>query len=477
MREEILKRINFIFSGIVLASLAGMSRSNGASLILDPLGTDVGKKAVDIENYKEYVHQSGDQGLPGDWSEAFHRALSDNDVILLKGDQTFWSSRSIVVPAGKTIIGKGNVWLGVRDINKHVLIIGGDGVRIHGVGVTHGISDKNQYSKFSDGKGIFDARVNRNDIEINACRFKGLNKQAIANWGGGRRWIVRDCICENSGREFYFSINGSDCQVLNNKIQRTGDDAIALAANSDGNIIASNEIVMPGSWNLGGSGVRINGAHNVVRDNLISEATIFGIVLAETSDEAARPRDNVIEGNRIIGLNPSTAVCAGIGIKNAINVVLNYNKIDFSGSSAACPAIRIYGDKKISRILVDGVVALGVREFVYKQNVDLEELTLSHNVVDRCKDFFLDASKTNGLRHLSLIDNSVSNASRSAGVVLGDAGLITMTVRGHISSNSSTPLFDIGKNIVDEIDIQPGTYSSNFSLPAKRNYGVLRDSR
>lgn len=142
--------------------------------------------------------------------------------------------------------------------------------------------------------------ISSQNVDGNFARALDLGSGGTAN-----EIIVRDS--ENEGID-----PGSDCTVINCRVENTGSDAIRVTGT--GNII-SNCIVV----NAGADSIDIKDDDNIVSGNIVNDGGGSGILLDSNAD------DCVVGGNRIISTSSTGVIMRGN------NNILYNNRISDSG--------------------------------------------------------------------------------------------------------------------------------------------------
>lgn len=268
------------------------------------------------------------------------------------------------------------------------------------------------------------------DITIyNAKVFKTFQQGIDFDLTSARINIVL-CHVEETARDGIFLLNSVDSKVSLCTFVNTGDDSIAFAGQSHNAIASSNTITGAGSYNLGGSGIRINRS-GVAVGNTIKNSDLFGIICADNSvDATAKPENLKLIGNTIVGINKTGTVTAGIGFKNVTSVECIGNDIRMPSKEAH--AYRLYGETKSGRISIDGGTVDNARSVLFIRDAGADSIKVSNVTSKQCTDLaFLEA--TGAVDVLELAGNTSINTTSSG---YFRAGTNTATVGKLITRNN-----------------------------------------
>lgn len=251
-----------------------------------------------------------------------------------------------------------------------------------------------------------------NNVTFWQVRVYESARQGIRNDGGGSRWKIGFCKIERTLRDGVFLLNCNDSSVVNSWFTNTGDDSIAFAGNCRGILADGNQIIGAGSNNLGGSGIRANGAGSI-SNNTIIDSDLFGVICAVNDNiPDARPDGLFVTENTIIGINKTGVVTAGIGFKSVIHVECDKNYIEMPDNEAH--AHRIYDTGvKSEFISISGGKIVNALSAMYIRNLGVTQLKIN-GVYNQLSDDFVLFDGTGSIDYIDFGGN-VSDEISGAG--------------------------------------------------------------
>ncbi|MDF3125695.1 hypothetical protein [Rheinheimera sp. 1928-s] len=282
------------------------------------------------------------------------------------------------------------------------------------------------------------------DITIYSVSIYRTFQQGINFNKSSERINVLLCRIEETARDGIFLLNSVNSRVSLCTLINTGDDSIAFAGNSYSAVASFNSIKGAGSYNLGGSGIRLNRS-GIAVGNVIENSDLFGIIAADNSvNSAARPENLKIICNTINDISKTDTVSAGIGFKNVISVECVGNSINMIDEKAH--AYRLYGDIKSGLIRISGGTVKNAKSVLYIRDAGVSQISISEIEADKLTDFVL-AELTGTIDLIEIKRNASKNAEnscyfRSVRVLnQGVANISVIVTENNRIFNSNAPAF------------------------------------
>ncbi|HSW15478.1 MAG TPA: glycosyl hydrolase family 28-related protein [Solimonas sp.] len=299
-------------------------------------------------------------------------------------------------------------------------------------------------------------------ISVRDCILRDTTKQALTARGTDRSngpvsWRLLDNRFERTGRGSAVFFNGEDIVVERNIFVDSGDDAIAFIHATNNSVARRNHITRAGALLGHGSGIKLHGRDNWIRDNTVVSAVNGGIHIKQANVAGvAPPSGNIIVNNKLLGLidGPPGSSQAGIQIlDSAGTTVVTGNRLFASSPTRNYDGIRIENSSNADVILNNNIIAgnlsyaAGMPAVRLTSAIQLLEIT--GNSISTTSDTFI-LSTTSREGRIGISGNRIDGAGSKSIVRMPQASAgvpLLQTIENQVVNHSgpffNTPLLGV----------------------------------